>query len=64
MPFYSIYIYDDRYSVPTLDVVVALDDVQATEMAVEKLSNSSHYLAVEIFEGERLVYKTHRDAVD
>jgi hypothetical protein len=52
---YTLYIEDDRYSVPTIDILQALDDAQALGLAAERLSASPHYLAVEVWADERLV---------
>lgn len=50
---YTLYIEDDRYSVPPLEFVTAADDA-ARRIAREKLSNR-HHLAVEVRENERVI---------
>jgi hypothetical protein len=59
---YTLYIEDDRYSVPTIDILQALDDVQALALAAERLSASAHYLSAEIWADERLVGRIPRDS--
>ena len=51
---YTLYIEDDRYSVPTLEFVTAANDVAARRVAREKLSDR-HHLSVEIREDERVI---------
>jgi hypothetical protein len=52
---YLLYIHDDRYATPTLDVIVVADDSRAREIAASRLSTSSHYRRAEIWEDERPV---------
>lgn len=52
---YSLYIDDDRYSAPTLDVITAEDDKRAELLAHDRLASSNHYLAVAVWEDERFV---------
>jgi hypothetical protein len=54
---YTLFIHDDRYSVPSLDAVDAADDKQAETAARARLGASPHYHAVEVWDGERLVAK-------
>ena len=54
MRTYTLYIEDDRYSVPTLLFVSASDDASARRIAREKLSDP-HHLAVELREDERVI---------
>jgi hypothetical protein len=52
---YTVFVHDDRYSVPTFYMVTVAGDARALELAEEKLSSSTHYQRVEVFDGERLV---------
>jgi len=52
---YTLFIDDDRYSVPSLDAVGADDDDAATAFARDRLALSPHYSAIEVWEGERQV---------
>ena len=55
---YTLYIEDDRYSVPTIDILQATDDAHALGLAAERLASSPHYLAVELWVDERLIGRT------
>jgi hypothetical protein len=62
---YTLYIHDDRCSEPSLYMATLADDARALEIARGRLANSSHYLKVEVLEGDRLVAVLSRgDAVD
>ena len=52
---YTLFIHDDRYSVPSLDAVGAVDDEAAAAVALARLGASHHYHAVEVWDGDRLV---------
>lgn len=52
---YTLYIDDDRYSAPSLDVIMAQDDKQAELLANERLASSNHYVAIAVWEDERFV---------
>ena len=52
---YLLYIHDDRYATPTLDVIVVANDCRARELAAGRLATSHHYLKAEIWEDERRV---------
>lgn len=52
---YTIYIEDDRYSVPTIDILSADDDGHARVLAQGRLVSSPHYLSVEAWEDDRVV---------
>jgi hypothetical protein len=59
---YILYIHDDRYSVPTVDSLTAIDDDSAKQRLRERLEASAHYFAVALWQDERLVErieKTH-----
>ncbi len=55
MKIYTLYIEDDRYSVPTLFTAELSGDERALSYTSEVLARSAHYLAVEIWEGDRRV---------
>jgi len=52
---YLLYIHDNRYATPTLDVIVVADDSRAQELATGRLARSDHYIRAEIWEDERCV---------
>jgi hypothetical protein len=58
---YTLYIHDDRYSVPSLYMATLSDDARALEIARGRLANSTHYLKIEVLEGDRLVAVLSRD---
>ena len=49
MNIYIFYIEDDRYSVPTIDILTADSDSAAQALAIERLTNSPHYTLVEVW---------------
>jgi hypothetical protein len=55
MASYTLFVHDDRYSVPTFYMVSVANDERALELADEKLRSSPHYSRVEVFDGDRLV---------
>jgi len=61
MANYTLFVHDDRYSVPTFYMISVADDRRALELAEEKLLSSPHYRRVEVFEGDRLVGAIDRD---
>jgi len=58
---YTLFIHDDRYSVPSLDAVSAIDDRSAQTIASARLDGSTHYHAIEIWDDEREVARVERD---
>ena len=52
---YTIYIEDDRYSVPTIDILMANDDAHVQRLAAGRLISSPHYIAIEVWQDERIV---------
>jgi hypothetical protein len=46
---YTIYIHDDRYSVPNLDIIDAQTDDEARAEAILRLNASPHHQAIEIW---------------
>jgi hypothetical protein len=55
LDIYTLYIDDDRYSVPTIDILTAASDEDARRMAQDRLAASTHYHAIAIWQDERLV---------
>ena len=52
---FEAFIHDDRYSVPTLHLVSAMDEAAAREAADELLRASAHHVGVELCRnGERI----------
>lgn len=54
MVTFTFYIRDDRYDVPTMDFVVAQSEARARVRAAERLLESTHHTAVEVYEGDHL----------
>lgn len=48
---FEVFIDDDRYSVPTLKLVSAVDEAAAWSLAESLLSASPHHLGVELCHG-------------
>ena len=61
MASYTLFVHDDRYTVPTFYMVTVADDRRALELAGEKLRSSPHYRRVEVFNGELLIGALDRD---
>ena len=57
---FSIFVADDRYSVPTMLMAVVTDEARAIELAVDKLAETPHHLSVEVWEADALVFATDR----
>jgi hypothetical protein len=47
---FEIYVFDDRYSVPTLHFVSAKDEARTRDIARRILGESDHHLGVEVSE--------------
>ncbi len=60
MKTYTLYIHDDRYSVPSLDAVTVRDDERAREVGANRLTVSPHYQLIEVWEDERFIDKFER----
>ena len=60
MKTYTLYIHDDRYSVPSLDAVIVRDDDRARAIGRNRLAFSPHYHLVEVWEDDRFVDKFAR----
>lgn len=63
MNVYTIYIEDDRYSVPNIDILIAPTDTDVRAMAVERLASSAHYLSISVWQDERFVCELPDEAV-
>jgi hypothetical protein len=51
MNTFEIFIHDDRYSVPTLHLVMAADEIAAVAAAESLLRASPHHRGVELWGG-------------
>ncbi len=60
MPFYTLYIEDDRYLVPTLLSEELTDDARATVYATRLFAKSTHYKAIDLWDGDRHVGRCSR----
>ncbi|MBV9511694.1 MAG: hypothetical protein JO303_15585 [Caulobacteraceae bacterium] len=60
MKVYTLYIEDDRYSVPTLLSAELSGDERAAAFVSEILSRSQHYLAVDAWDDDRHVIRVER----
>jgi len=57
LKIFTLYVEDDRYSVPTLFTAELRDDASAMAHASNLLGNADHYLSIEIWDGDRRVGK-------
>jgi len=57
---FSFYIHDRRYSVPTLQIVTVRDEDRARELALQRLEDGEHHLAVEVLEGQTELFRLER----
>ena len=55
MANYTLFVHDDRYTVPTFYILTVADERRALELAEEKLLSSPHYRRVEVFDGDTLI---------
>jgi hypothetical protein len=60
MRMFSFYIYDSRYSVPTLQLVDALDEKRAREIAQARLDESMAHQAIEVREDDNRLFEVTR----
>jgi len=58
---FTLYIEDDRYTLPTLVFVIVRDEVRAKEIANGQLAASSHHLTVEVWEDGTLLFRSERE---
>ena len=54
MATFTFYIRDERYRVPTLAIVVEESEARARALAAERLSESAHHIAIDVYEGDAL----------
>jgi hypothetical protein len=55
MTAFEVFVHDDRYSVPTLHLIAAADELHAQETADALLRASPHHLGVELWrEGDQI----------
>lgn len=52
MRTFSLYLDDDRYSVPTLEFLTVRDEARAREIASRRLFESEHYRRASLVEGD------------
>lgn len=64
MRTYTVYIRDARYSVPSLIFVDVGPGVQVADLARRKLEESEHHLAVEVADGDTVLFRVARDGVE
>jgi hypothetical protein len=57
LTIYVLYIEDDRYLVPTVDILTADSDSTAQALAIDRLANSPHYTSVEVWADDRYVFR-------
>lgn len=62
MRTFSFYIHDARYSVPTLQLADALDELAAKALAERYLGDSAEHHVVEVMEDEALLFRVGREA--
>ena len=60
MRIFSFYIHDSRYSVPTLQLVDALDEDCARELAQARLDETMAHLAIEVREDDNRLFELTR----
>ena len=61
MQSYQFFVADDRYSVPNLLFVEAANDMSARLLAEQTLVRSPHYLGVDVYADDRLVFALSTD---
>lgn len=61
MRTYTFYIWDARYSVPSLAFIDARADALVADLARRKLEESDHHLAVEVLDGDTLLLRIARE---
>ncbi len=64
MRTYTVYIRDERYSVPSLVFVDARSEMLVADLARQKLEESAHHLAVEVLDGDTLLLRIARDGLE
>ncbi len=61
---YMLFMHDDRYSAPMLDLLIVRDDARAIQIAAERLCASLHHRIAEMWEEDRLVCRIGRQDLD
>ena len=56
---YTLLIEDDRYSVPTL-LMVTCGSTRVREIALDRLRESPHHIAVDVLEADVPVFRIHK----
>jgi hypothetical protein len=59
----TIFIEDDRYSVPTISILPVADIARALAFAERKLRSSAHYLQIEARQQDELLFVLSRDDI-
>jgi len=54
---FLLFTHDDRYSIPTIQLVIAETERQAIELAQQHLEDSRHHMCVELCRGDEVVYR-------
>jgi hypothetical protein len=62
MQNFEFFIEDDRYTVPTLEIVLVRDAARARELAADRLLSSFHHLSVEVRQGGLHSFRLARSA--
>lgn len=60
MRTFSCFIKDDRYTVPSLALILVQDEHRARELARRQLLESGHHLEIEVMEEGRSVFRLSR----
>ena len=60
MRTYTLYVHDDRYSVPNLVFASAAGVDRARELANSELNRSEHHLAVDVREADDWLFRVKR----
>ena len=63
MQTYSLFIEDTRYTVPTLAMVSASDETLARRLAKDRLFESEHHRAVDVYVDDALLFRLDRDTL-
>jgi hypothetical protein len=57
---FSFFIYDRRYSVPTLQFVLVADEARARELARAELLASPEHIAIDVRDEQNAVFREER----
>ena len=61
MRTFQLFIFDKRYTVPSLAIVTVTDAERAFEMANKRLNESANHIAVEVHEGDEMLWRIEHD---